>query len=175
MQEDLNIEFPFLGREFLTWLLYATSEKGGNFDLGQIGRVGIYFDDALTLMSEEGDAQRDIFVGGAPAVSYELGTALYTGKTVSKARLTVARGDQTWDLTLDAHLDVVALKPPKLELDEDVPPEEAEAARLALVEELMAILDNLVLRFLAWRMDEEAGVEKLRQWIAMRGTEVCHL
>ena len=77
-----------------------------------------------------------------------------TGRPDRSVTFTVARGDQTWDLALDAHLDVVALKPPKLELDEDVQPEEAEAARLALVEELMAILDGLVLRFLAWRTDE---------------------
>lgn len=163
----------FLGREFLTWLVYRAEETGGLFDAPD-GPVEVHLGDRLVLAGAEDDRAR-LTIVGAGDVRAEIGAGLRRGKVIDRARLTIRRGERQWELTLDGGvLDVGALRcPPLGDRDRGVHADPRAAfendlfLRLADIEEALGVLDALFAEFARLRVSEtwpREIVPALRGW-----------
>lgn len=162
-------ERTFLAQEFLTWLWFRCEVEGGEFDLDG-GGVGIVVEDALQLASWEEEGTKTTLRGGTPTTRPEAASALGKGLMLRKAKLTLARGEREWRFTLDGEtLDCLSIKVP--EPPEGEEPEEGAdplAEKLALGEELRAIVDALYRSFLALRLTADwAKIElpRMGSWV----------
>ncbi|MEI6415782.1 MAG: hypothetical protein WCP34_16200 [Pseudomonadota bacterium] len=91
-----------IGQEFLTWLWYFSEARGGIAKLGEFGQFGVVVEGPLTFVHEGSGAHEAVVRHGCPELSTEAKAALLSGKKLKRARLTLARGDEQWQATLDA-------------------------------------------------------------------------
>lgn len=91
-----------LGQNFLTWLWFWLDKNGGQLPPTREGDFGMMIDGPLTFISENTSAQEAVVRKGTPTMSPDASTALITGKKLRQAKLTLARANQTWTVTLDA-------------------------------------------------------------------------
>lgn len=166
-------EKRFLGREFLTWLVYRIEADGGRFEVDG-APVELSLGDRVVL--EGGEAKNRLTLTGPGDVRAEMGAGLRRGKLLDRARLVVRRGERHWELTLDGGLLVYeALRCPALGAAKDEGPDDPRAAlendlflRLADVEEAVGVVDVLFADFCrlrgasAWATDI---LPALRAWV----------
>jgi len=102
------------GREFLMWLWFMSEAKGGYAELPGGGSFAALVEGPLLFDQEE---QGETMVRkGEPMLSAETRAALLSGKKLRRAKLTLARGEETWSVTLDADEFIFrSLKLPKTE------------------------------------------------------------
>ncbi|HEY8516914.1 MAG TPA: hypothetical protein VIS07_15500 [Candidatus Binatia bacterium] len=165
----------FLGREFLTWLLWRLEEEGGRFAIGG-DVVEIALGDRLVLQ-EQGERNGKLTLVDEGDVRSELGAGLRRGKLVDRARLSVTLQDRTWQLTLDGGLltydslrcpplgprDAALADDPRALFENDL------FLRLADVEHVVRLLDGLFAEFCELRASarwESETVPQLRSWVA---------
>jgi hypothetical protein len=191
--DDELDDFAWLGREFLTWLLWRVDAgepefraQGGAFSVGFGGRV--------RLSSNAGFATDLVLKGQSPAHGAEARAAVGSGHTLREAELRVARGDREWRFTLQADtLDVKSVKLPtaldkpppaepgdlgakpgrfkkkRADVDEAAETDARRAERLALLEELDDLVRAAYAEFVrertrpTWR---KSVVPALREWLA---------
>ena len=164
----------FLGPEFLLWLWHRTEVEGGEFSLDPWGTVGVAFDRFLELEGE-GDGSAGDF-GGKVTVRGELPTrlpeaaaALRSGRVPSVARLLIARGEESFELTLHGtHFDLKSLKVVASE-EGGLPEDATDRARLLL--SVPRCLDALYAAFLEERLSptfRRSVLPRWREWIANR-------
>jgi hypothetical protein len=197
-EQDGELEdHAWLGREFLTWLLWRVDAGEGEFR-DQGGPFSVAFGKSVRLGSMAGYATDLVLKGGAPGHGAEARAAIGSGHMLREAELRFARGEREWRFTLQADtLDVKGLKLPtevdKVPVEAGAPPppkrartprkaadegidEDAVrfAERLALLEEL----DDLVRAAFAEFVRERARpswrkqvVPQLRDWL-VSGLEV---
>jgi recombination associated protein RdgC len=92
-----------IGNEFLTWLWFVSETRGGVIKLPDYGDFALLIEGPLTFVSTEGSgAHEAVLRQGTPTISTEAKIALLSGKKLSKARIMLARGQDTWQVTLDA-------------------------------------------------------------------------
>ena len=91
-----------LGAEFLTWLFHRWERESAVFDLdGQ--RCGLMFEGPLTVSSDDAPGCHETLLrNGTPLDSPEFGIALWNGKRLRRAKLTLTRGDWVVTATVDA-------------------------------------------------------------------------
>jgi hypothetical protein len=162
----------FLGRELLLWLWHQCETTGGKFELAELGEVGVAFDQLIELggASEGG---RVSVRGDAATRAPEAASALLGGKLPLKARLVLARGDKTFEVTLAA--DTLDLDGVKVAADEQEISDEnlraGDEQRAAWLFELASIVDALFADFLKLRVarDYDDVVRSIRNWIVTRG------
>jgi hypothetical protein len=167
----------FLGREFLTWLIYycdgqvEDKEGGGAFP-------GSDFCDAFRIIIGErvvlkalGEGTGEITAKGvAPAATPDVRYAIAGGLTVREVDLIFeqgGRGERLWQAAVSAEgFDLRRVKLPALLSEED---EERFHERLELMDELDKMLEAAFQSFLRrrlapnWQTDDLA---KLRAWLA---------
>jgi hypothetical protein len=168
----------FLGREFLTWVLYRLEEEGGRLVLGG-DVVELALGDRVVLQ-EQGERSARLTLVDEGDMSAELGAGLRRGKLMDRARLKVSRGERRWELSLDGGLltydslrcpplgdrDVTLRDDPRAAFENDL------FLRLADVEEAIGILDRLFAAFCEDRVSprwESESLPALRTWIANLG------
>jgi hypothetical protein len=161
----------FLGRELLTWLLWRSEStepvvagaRGGSH-AGE--DVFVTFTGRVVLRGIQGDVVELVACGAAAPYSAEVKRALDAGLLVHQARLQITRGERTFEATIDAEfLDVRSAKLPALLTEEE---DDRLLERLALVEELSALVDALAGAFLAARADRSwtrKTVPALKRWM----------
>ena len=110
MKEDFLAvveEKRFLGREFLTWLVWTIEERGGRIERdGEI--VELQLGDRVTLAGTAADRAR-MTVAGAGDLRTEVGAGLRRGKLLDQAKLVILRGERRWELSLDGGLLTLSL------------------------------------------------------------------
>ncbi len=154
----------FIGREFLTWLLYSCDSQGGEFRLGDGTQIGVSFDDFIALSSGDADGEKLTLRQGTPSTSAEAMMALRTGRMVDKAKLIVADPEEEWGLILSAlDLCVSSMKLPK---GEERHPAARIRERCDSIARITRYLERLFVLFLELRVDEGAW-EKERSAIAV--------
>ena len=169
----------FLGREFLTWLVWTIEEGGGRIERdGDI--VELQLGDRLTLAGTGADKAR-LTVAGAGDLRAEMGAGLRRGKLLDQARLAILRGERRWELSLDGGLLTYdGLRCPALGLHDAASPEDRRAAfendlflRIADVDDAIGVLDRLFAEFCrarggsSWRT---RTLPALRLWVDQLGT-----
>lgn len=161
----------FLGGEFLLWLWHGCETDGGRHELAGHGEVGVAFDQILELGA--GDGARVIVRGDAPTRAPEAASALLSGRLPRRARLVLACGARSFEVTLTADrfdLESVRVQAEAEEItDENLRAGDEQRARWLF--ELAAIVDALFARFLELRRArdfESTTVPQLRAWITDR-------
>lgn len=159
----------YLGREFLTWLLFR-SEAGEPLVQFEKAGVTVLFVGRVVLKGVSGDVTELSARGSMAPYSEQVKHSLDRGLLVHQARLMLTHGEKAYEATLDAEfLDIRAAKLPAL-MSED---EDAQLGeRLYLAEQLSALIHTLVESFItvrAGRAWSKQVVPAMKEW--MRGEE----
>ena len=149
---DLIEQRRFLGGEFLTWLWFSCDTDGGDFELPEMGNVGVSFDDQLVLESFLAESEQSRLSGASPIHSPEAKTALKAGKRISKAKLRILKDDREWVFVVSApDFTFSSVKVPAVLKEED----ERLLERVSLVDELSEIWIGLYRKFLGLRLSDQ--------------------
>ncbi len=155
----------FLGREFLTWLWYRTTQQDGIFELTE-GPIELWFDAQLTMESGRELKESSVVKAESPTETSEAHAALVTGKQVSLARLRIVSGQKQWTVTVKGDsLALSSMKIPALLSRED---DDQLYERFMLIEELEDIVARLFEIFVTLRVEEDAWrkeVHAIRKWV----------
>lgn len=155
----------FLGREFLTWLWFWSEQREGLFQVAGHGEIELFVEDRIRLEPFEGEGNRHLLTGVAPATSREAGVALHSGKLPSEVKLKVIKEARSWSFTLKGDSLVLAsLKIPELLSKTD---DDRLYERLYLLEEIESMIQELYRSFLQLRSADrwEEEFDQLQQWI----------
>jgi len=168
--EDVQ-DFAYLGREFMTWLVWRADAGEGTF--GARGEeFTIAFGGRARLGAPVGHATDLVLKGRSPAHGAEARAAIGSGHTLREAELRITRGEREWRFTLVAEtLDLRGVKLPALLTEED---DDKFLERISLIEELDDMVRAAFSSFMkerlrpAWKRD---SVPALRTWL-VDGLEV---
>lgn len=167
-REQLLRGRTWLGREFLTWLLWS-SEPGEPLLEHDGQPVAVLFTGRTVLRGLHGEVVELSAKGALAPYSVQVKRALADGLLVHGARVRFTCGDRTWEAGLDAeHLDVKSAKLPALLTEEE---DDRATERLDLAEQLSGFVDALVTRFLGVRAAKAWGKEAvpaMRRWMEGR-------
>jgi len=154
-----------LGSEFLTWLLDRSLSQDGMVDT-EIGRIEVWFEDKLTLVSPFAGSEVNILKGEAPAQGQEAVTALRQGKQVDDAKLSVTYQGKRWDFLFSGpKFSASAVKVPAVATETDF---EAVIDRFDLMGTLEEVLRSLYHEYLKIRLDDtawEAECARVEKWL----------
>lgn len=163
--EQLMRGRTYLGRELLTWLLFRT-ESGDVLVEHEGEPVTAMFAGRIVLRGVAGETTELAAKGTMSPYSEVVRHAIARGLLVHSARLRIQRGEQSFEVGLDAeHLDFRAASLPAVLSEED---DDRLSERLYLAEQLSGIVDALLGAFLAirstprWRSEV---VPELRAWL----------
>ena len=157
----------YLGREFLTWLLWK-SESGNA--LATVGKdpVVVLFTGRLMLRGIAGEITELSARGALAAYSVLVRQSLERGLLLHGARVRITHGEKVYEVGLDAdYLDVKSAKLPELLSEEE---DDRFTERLWLAEQLGAILQALLMEFMKVRAGKKWSkdvVPQMKAW--MRG------
>ncbi len=159
----------YLGREFLTWLLWRSEAGETLVEFEKVG-VTVLFLGRVVLKGVSGDVTELSARGAMAPYSEQVRQALDRGLLVHQARLLLTHGERAYEVTLDAEfLDIRAAKLPALMSEEE---DSRTGERLFLAEQLSALIHTLVEAFVAIRAGRawsKQVVPAMKEW--MRGEE----
>ncbi|MSP63978.1 MAG: hypothetical protein EXR72_27280 [Myxococcales bacterium] len=160
-------ELRFLGREFLTWLVYHADAEGGGFAAsGEVAAFAIGFGGRVMLRTATGMVTEVTLGGASPGASPDLRYAIAGGLSVKEADLLLVQDDREYRFALAAeHFDLKRVKLPALLTDEEDDPVDE---RLSLLAALDAALRLAYARFLALRTRPgwtRTVVPAIRAWL----------
>ena len=160
----LQTNRSFLGREYLTWLWFASESRNHIVDVPGYDPFNRYVDDKLVLSSARGSVREHALKGGTPATALEAKSALRSGKLVTEGKFILRQGEKQWTWNMKADdLSIRALRLPP------VSSEEAETymkSRLQSTEILNDVLTHLFKSFLKIRLSKafRKADSDLTQW-----------
>ncbi|GHG91840.1 hypothetical protein [Comamonas sp. JC664] len=168
-REQLLRGRAYLGREFLTWLLWRTEEGGALVEVEGEG-VSVLFMGRVVLRGIAGEVTEMSAKGTLAPYSQQVKHSLDRGLLVAQARLRFTHGEREFEATLDSEfLDIRAGKLPALMSEEE---DDQLSERLMLMEQLSAMVDALVNAYLVIRAGKtwsKTVVPAMKEW--MRGDE----
>ena len=157
-----------IGHDFLTWLWFFSEARGGIMNIDGID-FAVMIDGPLTFIHEGNGAHETIVRKGTPLVSAEAKTALNCGKKLRRAKVTLARGEELWSVTMDADDFMMrGLKVPKGEAIDPIGKFEERTLMLKLFQDTFLTFFD---RFLDERADVskwESTIKEIRTWVAER-------
>jgi hypothetical protein len=147
-REQLLRGRTWLGREFLTWLLWR-SESGDPLAEWESAGVVVLFTGRLVLRGIAGDVTEISARGALVGYAEQVRRALDAGLLVHGARLRLTHGEQVYEVTVDAEfLDVRAARMPEVLKEQE---DDRTLERLYLTEQLSGMLDALLAAFIQVR------------------------
>ncbi|AEI66583.1 hypothetical protein [Corallococcus macrosporus] len=168
-REQLLRGRAYLGREFLTWLLWRTETGGPLVEVEGEG-VSVLFMGRVVLRGVAGEVTEMSAKGTLAPYSEQVRHSLDKGLLVAQARLRFTHGEKEFEATLDSEfLDLRAGKLPALMSEEE---DDQLSERLFLMEQLSAMVDALVQDYLQVRAGKgwsKTIVPSMKEW--MRGEE----
>jgi len=161
--DDLQ-DHAFLGREFLTWLLWRAERGEATF--GEEDPFTFAFGGRARLQGLQGDVNDAVLKGPSPAMSIEARGGIGAGRTVREAELRVSRGEREWRFTLVADtFDLRSVKLPALLTEEE---DDRFLERISLLEELDGLVKDSFAEFLRDRLRPvwtRSVIPALRDWV----------
>lgn len=166
---EFDSTFGFLGEEFLLWLWWHVERGGGSFDVGPDASVDVSITDLLTFAPKHQDDTEQTLRRGMPTRTPEARAALRSGHRLARARMLIAEGEHTWELTL--HGDGLACASVKLPADQEDAETQADrnADRAANWLRIAQIKRELFSWFVAVRFDANRWPEiaaQISTWMA---------
>ena len=164
----------FLGREFLTWLVYVLEEHGGRLERDGEA-IELVLGDRVVLAGTGADKPR-LTVAGTGDLRPEIGAGLRRGKLLDQAKIAIVRGERRWELSLDGGmLTYDGLRCPSLgeraagsRSDPRDAFENDLFLRIADLEEALGVLDHLYAEFCRLRGTatwSQQTLPALRAWV----------
>jgi hypothetical protein len=164
-REQLLRGRTYLGREFLTWLLWR-SEAAEPLAQVEGQPLSVQFNGRLMLRGVVGDVTEMMVRGSMAPYAEQVRHALDKGLLVHSARLRLTHGERAFEVTLDAeYLDLRSAKLPELMSEEQ---DDQVTERLYLAEQLSDLVDALVQAFLTVRSGRTWSrqvVPALKKWM----------
>ena len=155
----------YLGREFLTWLLWRSESGDALVDFEDTGLVVLYTG-RCTLRGINGDVTELSARGALAPYSEQVKHAMDRGLLVHQARWRLTHGEKVYEVTLDAEfLDIRAAKLPELMTEEE---DDRLQERLYFTEQLSGMVDALVQAFLEVRASRNWSkkvVPAMKSWM----------
>lgn len=146
----------YLGREFLSWLLWR-SESGDPVIHFDDVPVTIVLCDRVVLRGISGDVVEMTVRGAMSPYSPLVRRALDRGLLIHQTRLRIAHGERQFQVNVDAeHFDLKSAKLPELLSAED---DDLLVERLQLAEQLSLIVQAMLEHFLRLRASQTWGAE----------------
>jgi len=154
------------GNEFLTWLLYRSSVKEGQLETA-LGKMEVWFEDKVRLVSPLAGGEMNILKGESPAEGDEANVALQLGKQLDEARMSINFQGKKWDFQFAApKFALSAVKVPAVLGETEA---ENVMERFDLLATLEDIMGSLYHEFLKLRLDDERWPEECRligKWVS---------
>ena len=157
------------GREFLTWLWFVSEERGGREDVPEVGEIAWAVEGPLLFAREGRGAHEILLRNGEPMLGAETRAALLDGKKLRRARLRFARGEEEWQVTLDA--DAFVFRGLRLPATESYDLVGRFQERMVLLDVFRRLFFHLYRAFLRERSDAarwEKTRAAMRRWAAER-------
>jgi hypothetical protein len=157
----------FLGREFLTWLMFRATRDDGVFRDDDGGVVEVFFERALTLDGENPAREMSTIKVDEPARSEEVMLSLRLGKKVSRARLTLVSEGREYALVLDAS--ALTMRSVKLPDAPAMDPIENMVEKTEYCRDLEDVVHRLFVRYVRTRLDPDAWADEaaaIAAWLA---------
>jgi hypothetical protein len=159
-------DFAFLGREFLTWLLWRADRGEATFS-DDDGDFSVAFGTRTRLQGVGSDVTDVTLKGRSPAHGVEVRAGLGAGRTLREAELRLLRGEREFAFSLIAEtLDLKSVKlPGRLKEEGD----DRLSDRMALLDELEKSIQTMYLAFIKERTRPvwtRSVVPALRSWVA---------
>ena len=168
---DETQDHAFLGREFMTWLVWRVARADATFE-DDAGEMVFAFGGKLRVVAPAGDVSDATFKGRSPAASVELLASIGAGRTLREAELRVTRGEREFRFGLVAEtLDLKGVKLPSVLKDEG---DDRLGERMALLAELESCIQTAFQAFLKERTRpvwQRSIIPDMRSWLAA-GLEV---
>jgi hypothetical protein len=168
--DDASCEAP-IGRDFLTWLWFVAEARGGMVNLGKAGSFGVMVEGPLLFILEGQGAHEAVLRKGEPLMSAEAKTALLGGKKLRRAKVTLARNEESWRVAVDA--DAFVFRGLKLPETEKLDPIGRFQDRIAKIGVFVEAWYSLFDRFVAERTSEsnwKATQKEIHAWVKGRKT-----
>ena len=164
--DDEVEDYAFLGREFMSWLLFRVTRGEATFE-DDGGELTFAFGGRVRLAGPAGDVTDAVLKGTSPASSVELYAGLGAGRSIREAEMRVARGEREFRFTLIAEtLDLRGVKLPSPLTDEG---DDRLADRMALLEELESGIRTAFQAFVKERTRpvwQRSVLPEMRAWLA---------
>lgn len=157
------------GQDFLTWLWFYSEARGGIMQLPSGNDFAVMIEGPLTFVLEGQGAHETVLRRGTPALSVEAKIALLSGKKLRKARLVLARGQDTWQVSLDA--ETFVFRGLKLPEGEKLEPISRFQERMTSLETFTTAFLEIFDRFMKERIDEKAWAKtrgEIHRWVSER-------
>ena len=157
------------GQDFLTWLWFYSECRGGIMTLKDGNTYALMIEGPLTFVLEGQGAHETVLRRGTPELSVEAKIALLGGKKLRRARLLLARGQETWQVTLDA--DQFSFRSLKLPEGEKLEPISRFQERMTSINTFTNSFLEIYDRFLAERLDAAAWKKtrtEIHRWVSER-------
>ena len=158
-----------IGHELLTWIWFYSECRGGIFKLPSGGDFAAMVEGPLTFVNEGQGAHEVVVRRGNPSLSTEAKIALLSGKKLSRGRILLARGRDTWQCTLDA--DQFIFRGLKLPEGEKLDPVSRFQERMISITTFTTAFLEIFDKFMAIRMDAPTWaleVNDIRNWVTER-------
>ena len=165
-KEALGRNRAWLGREFLTWLLYRSNSTTALLEYdGE--PVHLLMVGASILQGPAGDATELRAKGHMSAYAEAVRPAFNRGLLLHQARLRLLHGEKVFEVTVDAEFfGFRSVSIPKLMTEET---DEVLEERLFLIDRLTELFDQLWLSFVKLRCSNKwhsAEVPKIKKWLS---------
>lgn len=160
------------GQDFLTWLWFYSEARGGIVKLPSGGDFAVMIEGPLTFVLEGEGAHETVLRRGSPALSVEAKIALLSGKKLRKARLLLARGQDTWAVSLDA--DQFIFRGLKLPEGEKLEPVSRFQERMTSLTTFTTAFLELYDRFMKERTQEKTWQKTrgdIHRWVSERSAK----
>jgi hypothetical protein len=159
-------DFAYLGREFLTWLLWRADQGEAGFADDE-GDFSVSFGSRARLQGVGSDVTDAVLKGRSPAHGIEVRAGLGAGRTLREAELRLVRGEREFAFTLIAEtLDLKSVKLAGLLKEQG---DDRLSDRMALLAELENSIKVMYLAFVKERTRpvwSRSIVPALRSWVA---------
>jgi hypothetical protein len=157
-----------IGQDFLTWLWFYSETRGGIIKTG-CGDFAAMIEGPLTFVSEGQGAHEVVIRRGTPEISTEAKIALISGKKLSRARLMLARGQDTWQVQIDA--DQFIFRGLKLPEGEQLEPISRFQERMTAISTFTTAFFETYERFVLCRVNAAEWLKtqgEIIQWVSDR-------
>lgn len=157
-----------IGQDFLTWLWFFSETQGGIVKTPSVGDFAVMIEGPLTFVSDGQGAHEAILKNGTPEISAEAKSALMCGKKLRKSRLMLSRGQDTWQVTIDA--DQFIFRGLKLPEGEKLELASRFQERMAAISTFTTAFLEIYEKFIALRTGHkwDATVLEIHNWVTER-------
>ena len=167
-EKDVLVDRRFLGREFLTWLLYtcdaeARGETAGSFKQKDGGSFRIHLGDRVLLRSVGVGGVEVSAKGPAICMRSDVRYSIAGGHTVRALDLAFDQNDRLWTGTIYAeNFDIKSGKLPALFTETSDDPTVAVQERLELIHAMRSFLRCAFEQFLRTRVSHKRWIEEMK-------------